>query len=854
MIPASKKYTGQRIGINTEAPLTEWPEGFVMDSCNFDILPDGSFKRRLGLKPEASAGWVQGNYNFEDVVCRTTTWENPGYLANTYVNVIQFGHRLYFYNVPSKAVMESRGLTQGAAVMETSSASAVAPYRASYIDLEQFCVSGGTLGYQQSLIAKSPCSFAFGKGNLYVTHKHLSPFYVTYDPATNEIETVEYTVIQRDYLGVDDGILIDEQPTTLSESHRYNLYNRGWKLAEMNQYYTDKSKYPAKNMVSRFAYLRYADPGTVTAAKYYSPEEGIKEFSSTKLENELFGQESAPQGHLITKVWDTTQVWSGQGSGDYTTNPIESVASVTNTSSGVWRVVVNATSHGLSVSDTTYISGLVLKMEFFSGVFTSKGNVSINDTYTVQTVPTANQFSFDITISQLYTKYLSTVETGYYTTAAPAVGNTTYGKLLSTRFRLNAFHLGRVWYAGLDEEWAQNRVYFSQVVDTDDKAGRCTTVADPTSKDISDPVVTDGGYITLTDANTIHKLVPYGNSMLVFASGGVWQLGPGSLGYFSPLSYSIRKISDKGTLSDSSIVLAETTPVYWSEEAIFAVVEDSNTGYLTTQDLSTNTINRMYAQITPIGKEYALGVYDPMDKRVFWFYGGLDLSSTELDGSTYFGKIGPTPPVALDPTNEHYRRPHGLVLDLRTGGFSRYQLGHTPNTFVWGTFSWPAKLNYIRSQQLKLLVNTPVNGAPFAFWQEFASSEGDTAYTDWTYPNDSGYEKYDSFIVSGPETLGDAGRLKQVPYVHTMFRRVEGSDCLMQPVWDWSKTTVTGNVGNPQRVYREVQPNASGSKLIVTKNKILGRGYSLYLGFHAMPGKPCWLEGWRVEYGVTQKL
>jgi hypothetical protein len=49
-VPVAKKYTGQSKGINTEAALTEWPEGFVTDSCNFDLLPDGSYKKRPGLK------------------------------------------------------------------------------------------------------------------------------------------------------------------------------------------------------------------------------------------------------------------------------------------------------------------------------------------------------------------------------------------------------------------------------------------------------------------------------------------------------------------------------------------------------------------------------------------------------------------------------------------------------------------------------------------------------------------------------------------------------------------------------------------------------------------------------------
>lgn len=53
MQSADKKYFAQNKGINTEAPLVAWPAGFTIDEQNFDLLADGSRRRRPGLQPEA---------------------------------------------------------------------------------------------------------------------------------------------------------------------------------------------------------------------------------------------------------------------------------------------------------------------------------------------------------------------------------------------------------------------------------------------------------------------------------------------------------------------------------------------------------------------------------------------------------------------------------------------------------------------------------------------------------------------------------------------------------------------------------------------------------------------------------
>jgi hypothetical protein len=833
-VPVAKKYAGQRLGINTEAPLTEWPDGFFMDCVNFDILPDGSLKRRPGaaISSEGLGAW-SNPVDHRELKTHFYIWENVANDATYKYVVSQIGHKIYI----SPYVDDSN---------------IIQPDNYKLFDLTTYSTLNPNDPANPELMSKHLCSFTSGMGRLYVSHKYAEPFYLELDTTSGELKDTIMTILERDLLGVNDNIPVDEQPlpADFTDAHRYNLFNRGWSQANIEKYFTDKSRYPAKNMLMSYGYRKYDDVSTNTKA--YAPEEGIKEFSSDKMANEFFSQASAPQGHLITKVWDTTQVWSGIGSGDYTTKNMTSVSVTSNSSQypGRWFITITSAAHGLVTGDTTYIAGLGLEFRIGQGKTSYKNVRWFNEMYAVE-AHTTNTFTIYYDGSTNVTEYLGLKQLGTFTNDAPLIENNEFGEVLNTRFRLNSYFLGRMWYAGLDENRTKNRIYFSQVIDREDKAALCLTEADPTDLRISDPIVTDGGYIAINELGEVTKLVPFGNSMLVFASGGIWQIGPGDLGFFSPLSYSVRRLTNLGTRSPRSIVEVPGGVFYWGTDGIYAIQEDPNSGYLTTQNISKDKVNRLYSLILNTGKEEAIGIYDDLDKRIIWYYGGLDPDSDELDGSIYFNKIGPSIPTTTPNALSCYQRAHALILDLRTGGYYRHQMAWasdpSQSSTIAGVLCLPLNLSSNRKKKVHILTRYFLNQSTVKYG--FAEFSDETTYTDVGSTNG-----IDAFIIAGPETLGDSGRLKQAPYVQCFFRRVENSSCLMQPVWDWSKTTVTGNVGNPHQVYREVQPRADGSKLIVTKNKVLGKGHSLYLGFHTMPGKPCWIESWQVQYNVSRNL
>ena len=79
--------------------------------------------------------------------------------------------------------------------------------------------------------------------------------------------------------------------------------------------------------------------------------------------------------------------------------------------------------------------------------------------------------------------------------------------------------------------------------------------------------------------------------------------------------------------------------------------------------------------------------------------------------------------------------------------------------------------------------------------------------------------------------------------------------CLMQSRWDFADTETSGKWSAYHQVYRVLRPPPenvaaddydTGSALVITKNKIRGRGRALKLRFKAEPDKDLVLVGWAI--------
>lgn len=185
-------------GLITEATTLNFPEGASVDEDNFILLRDGSRQRRYGMDFES--GYVQNSITAISLTRAAVTshyWFNaqPG----VHFSVVQVGNNLYIYDATADILSGATTITAD---------------------------TFKTAQYSLSEMEKNPLDYTTIKGVLFVAGKCIEPFYVTYD-GTNFTAT-SITLYQRDFTGIDDGLAVDNRPTSLSDAHKYNLYNQGW--------------------------------------------------------------------------------------------------------------------------------------------------------------------------------------------------------------------------------------------------------------------------------------------------------------------------------------------------------------------------------------------------------------------------------------------------------------------------------------------------------------------------------------------------------------------------------------------------------------------------------------------------
>ena len=841
-----KKFFVLNKGVNTEAPLVQWPEGFTIDEQNFDLLQDGSRRRRKGLGIEEGA--VQDQFGIAGSSTdesNTTYWYRWKNVANTdtvnYI-VLQAGTSLHIFNEPKSGAIGNYIHT---------------------VDLSEFKVSWQDSVTGESFTASTPqlstmqVSMAEANGVLIVVGTYIDPFTIKYTPTGFTTSRIE--VKERDLFGVEDGLENDVMPTVLTTEHEYNLFSRGWISDNITAFYADQSAYPSKNMIHYMGMRRQTDVG-------YADEDGVKAFSPDKLVNELFQNMTAPQGHITRNVFDWRTGYGSLGQADIV-KQIASAVAYPATS----RVEITSAdpAHGVVANTKVEVSGLTLRFRNPNTGATKW--ITLDGEYPIVLVNDSNTFTIGISSVVVPTHWVfkETGELGTYSLNGNITADFEGFEPSSSRFTCCAAFAGRVFYGGCPDQRLSERLYFSKVVEQPRDIGQCFQEADPTSEFISDLLPTDGGYVTIPNLGTLRALLPYGNSLLCFSSEGVWRVGPGSEGLFSALGYSVEKITSAGCVSARSVVLGDNIPMYWANSGIFALVQDANSGFLTADNISQKVINSLYSTIRATEKSRVKAGYDPIRNRVIWLYNNR--FTTQPTGDLPRQIDNALLPTSVTPVGElddgdipQIVYNAALIFDLNHGAFLTWTFANTAfdiRDIVSLSFNYATTTE---NGSLRFFMQIP--GSTNHSWGEL----NDGIYQDLNVPTKA-------YIISGPDSLNEPERFKYAPYVHVFMRKEPGEQFVvaqtpvsgtpldfqsfvdvtvdnmpqsvfMQPRWDWARGTDSGKVGKYVQVYREVKPNIDEFGLVVTKNKVLGRGRNLFLAFKADENSPCWLDGWTVKY------
>jgi hypothetical protein len=191
-------------GFITQATALNFPQNAAFDQDNVVFSERGIVTRRNGFDYENN--FTEFTASNTEKAQTTYYWKNAGGDGNVNLVVHQNGDTLYFYN------------TNAALSLSTGRS-------ANTVTLSSFQSSGSTTDN----LNLNECQFSAGLGYLFVVHPYCDPFYVKYNIGAGTFTSSIITFQIRDTIGIEENVLVDNRPATLTANHTYNLINQGWR-------------------------------------------------------------------------------------------------------------------------------------------------------------------------------------------------------------------------------------------------------------------------------------------------------------------------------------------------------------------------------------------------------------------------------------------------------------------------------------------------------------------------------------------------------------------------------------------------------------------------------------------------
>ncbi len=421
----------------------------------------------------------------------------------------------------------------------------------------------------------------------------------------------------------------------------------------------------------------------------------------------------------------------------------------------------------------------------------------------------------------------------------------------------------RVFFAQGASNNNRPRILFSQLLSLAEKEvatlGKCYQRNDPTADTFNQLLETDGGVIEIPEMGDIKGMEVVQNSLLVLADNGVWQIsGQGSA--LTATNISVSKLTSVGVASPNSIVNTGDSVYYWAESGIFNLTYDSQSLVFAAKSIAASSIQTLFSNRFQ-ERSHAKGDFDKRTGKIMWY-----IPPTLGSGTPTFDLID-----------------HCLILDIRSGAFSTYEL-KKENDIPYGL-----SILAVEEEDLAYpdfngndLVDA-VNHIPLGFkvitLDPLGAISDPTHIDSFTFSTftgapgavDSiGAESADWIILTGAYTLGDPSRSKDITNLTALFNRTETtftgtgesdidpvseSGCLGRVLWDWSDGN-DNRVTPQQQLYRLARDyvpfsNSSvfsyGKDVIATKTRYTGAGRAMQFEFTNDGTKDCQLIGWSVD-------
>ncbi len=414
-----------------------------------------------------------------------------------------------------------------------------------------------------------------------------------------------------------------------------------------------------------------------------------------------------------------------------------------------------------------------------------------------------------------------------------------------------AFFAGRVWYAGTKWFTFNQNIYFSQIIDTVgagiksltinnvnyNQFGACFQQNDPTSEVTFGLLPDDGGVVRIPDMGTVYKLWPLQNSLIIFASNGIWVIS-GSEGVgFTANSFSVNKLSSVRCISSTSFVDVLGYPMWWTHEGVYALTVNTtanqSSGGLEVKSLTDQTIVQFFRTIPGLSKTFARGVYDPLNYIIYWVYN----SSVPLS------------------TDDEFTYDSVLMFNTLSQAWYTWSVP-IDKVKLRGVFLQPSVNPTVNSYRVKWITSVPIGDGLTATFR-FAD-ESNNNYVDW-FSFDSAGEPYVSTLSTGYRLHGSADHKFQNRYITLYFENQSPdaanptqpgtvvSSALVQGVWDYALNNLTNRIGAAEKCIITNDSYQFG----IRKIKLRGRGRVFQMNITSDPGFPCNMIGWAITEDIN---
>jgi hypothetical protein len=568
--------------------------------------------------------------------------------------------------------------------------------------------------------------------------------------------------------------------------------------------------------------------------------DGIQVFDANKVAGEFYSGQTAGQGALLLNPLSTEFGENLTTGGD--PQPIENWTVVNEAAVlPTWEFDITITAHGLVTNDTVSISGnrSIFRSQNIFGNSKGDFSFSFDGSYSILKLD-ANSFRIEAKSPGIFTdalffenwvdqyEKLGQLDGGEALPKSDGATGTVGPSVIE-------YHGGHVFYAGMPTSEYSDTIFFSQTALQPSVYGFCFQAADPTDAEFNALLPNDGGTIVIPNLGILKDLVSTRGNLLVFSDQGVWEIGGGQRGFFTADGYSVKKITDDECSSAFSPIPFGDGALFSGPKGIFQLAPNEFTGQLESNNISEKRIQTLWNSIPSARQQVVQTVYDDALKRIYLLYGDSG-----------------------DDINVYA---NALVIDMRVGAFYKYKF----NDGVLGAYSITESDSSDSNKKVK-----------FSCHVGFTIVTCDMDQTDFL--DFDGVESPLPFLTTGWDNLGDFQVRRQAPVITVFSAKTETgytddgeggldpvneSSTLMRARYDFTDNDGAGKWGSQNEVYRHVrnyQPVDEndtfddGYPVVITRNKVRGRGRVLQLRFDGAATKDSHILGFSTNYKITRSM